>query len=203
MKISTPHAIKEHIKTFPPRHPFTPADFAGMGSPGAIKQALTRLARQGTIERIGHGLYAVPVEGPFGLKLLPSPEQVAAVLAARTGATIDIHGAEAAQRFGFSTQMPVQAVFSTSGPSRKLTLGKLQVRLVHVSKKKLALAGRPAGAALLALWYMGKREVTPVTFKKIKRKLPVEEFKILRESKAVMPAWMVSSLSEYEKTHEV
>jgi len=198
MKTSTTHAIRERIATLPPRQPFTPASFAGMGSQASIKQALSRLARQGVIARIGHGLYAVPQEGPFGLKVLPSPEQIAATLAAKTGATIEIHGAEAAQRFGFSTQVPVQAVFSTSGSSRNVKLGKLKIKLVHVSKRKLALAGRPAGAALLALWYMGKNEVTPETFHKIKQKLPQEEFKALCASKAAMPAWMVASLSKYE-----
>lgn len=197
--MSTSQAIRERIAAQPAGEPFTPALFAGLGSRASIDQALMRLAKAGSIERIGHGLYIVPKAGRFGVKALPAPEQVAQTVAEAQGATIEIHGAEAARRFGLTTQMPAQSVFYTTGSSRAIRLGKMTVRLQHVAPRKLALAGRPAGQALSALWYLGRHQVTPGTFKRIAEKLSSSEFQVLREAKASMPAWMVEALSRYER----
>ncbi|EPA95365.1 DUF6088 family protein [Pseudomonas mandelii] len=197
--MTTAKAIREHIAAHPAGEPFTPALFAGLGSRAAIDQALMRLTKAGQIERIGHGLYSVPRIGRFGVKAMPAPEKVAQTLAASEGATIEVHGAEAARRLGFSTQVPAQPVFYTSGSSHTVRLGKLVVRLQHVAPRKLALAGRPAGLALSALWYLGRHQVTPATFRRIAEKLPGGEFEALRKAKTVMPAWMIAALIGYER----
>lgn len=198
--MSTSQAIRERIAAQLPGEPFTPAIFAGLGSRAAIDQALMRLAKAGSIERIGHGLYVVPKVGRFGIKALPAPEQVAQTIAQAEGATIEIHGAEAARRFGFSTQMPAQAVFYTSGSSRAVRFGKMTVRLQHVAARKLVLAGRPAGQALSALWYLGRHHVTSGTFRRLAQKLAPPEFQALCSAKASMPAWMLEALSGYERS---
>lgn len=198
--MSTSQAIRERIASQPAGEPFTPALFAGLGSRAAIDQSLMRLAKAGRIERIGHGLYIVPKIGRFGIKSMPAPEQVARIVAEAEGATIEVHGAEAARRLGLTTQMPIQAVFQTTGSSREIWLGKLVVRLQHVAPRKLVLAGRPAGQALSALWYLGRSQVTPNTFKQIAKKLSVDEFEALSGAKASMPAWMVEALTRYERS---
>lgn len=196
--MSTAQNIREQIAAFPAGEPFTPSHFAGLGSRAAIDQTLMRLTKAGQIQRIGHGLYTVPKTSRFGLSSMPAPEAVAQLIADREGAAIEVHGAEAARRFGFSTQVPAQPVFYTTGSSRTVKLGKLQVRLQHVAARKLALSGRPAGQALTALWYLGRSQVTPATFKRIEAKLAHDEFLALRNAKSSMPAWMVESLRQYE-----
>ncbi|MFJ5500553.1 DUF6088 family protein [Pectobacterium sp. CHL-2024] len=200
--MNTSQAIRERIAAQLAGEPFTPALFAGLGARAAIDQALMRLNKAGSIERLGHGLYVVPKVGRFGIKTLPAPEQIAHTLADAEGATIEIHGAEAARRFGFSTQMPAQAVFYTSGSSRAVRLGKMTVRLQHVASRKLVLAGRPAGQALSALWYLGRHQVTSGTFRRIAQKLAPAEFQALCSAKASMPAWMLDALSGYERSEE-
>lgn len=197
--MSTSQSIRERIAALPTGQPFAPSLFAGLGSRAAIDQALMRLTQAGRIDRLGHGLYTVPSTNRFGLKNLPSPQAVAQTLAANEGATIEVHGAEAARRFGLSTQVPTQPVFLTSGASRTLRLGKLLVRLQHAAARKLALAGQPAGQALSALWYLGRHQVTPATFERIAGQLPPSEFEALRRAKASMPAWMVEALLGYEQ----
>jgi hypothetical protein len=197
--MSASQAIRERIAAQPQGKPFTPALFAGLGSRAAIDQALMRLARAGRVERIGHGLYVTPQVSRFGIKAQPAPEQVARAVAGAKGATIEVHGAEAARRFGLTTQMPAQAIFHTTGSSQAIRLGKMTVRLQHAAPRKLALAGRPAGQALSALWYLGRHQVTPGTFQRIAEKLPAGEFQALREAKASMPAWMLQALGRYER----
>ncbi len=196
--MTTAKAIREHIAAHPAGEPFTPALFAGLGSRAAIDQTLMRLTKAGQIERIGHGLYSVLKLSRFGIKVMPAPEKVAQTVAASEGAIIEVHGAEAARRLGFSTQVPTQPVFYTTGSSRTVRLGKMVVRLQHVAPRKLALAGRPAGLALSALWYLGRYQVTSATFRRIAEKLPSTEFEALRKAKASMPAWMVAALTSYE-----
>lgn len=197
--MTTSQAIRDRITAHTAGEPFTPALFAGLGTRAAIDQTLMRLTRDGHIERLGHGLYGVPKSGRFGVKAMPAPETVARVLAASEGAAIDVHGAEAARRFGLSTQMPTQAVFYTTGSSRTVRLGKLVIKLQHVAPRKMVLAGRPAGQALSALWYLGRHQVTPVTFKLLAEKLSPTEFQALQEAKPSMPAWMVEAFMSYER----
>ena len=113
--MSTSQAIRERIASQPAGEPFTRI-VCGLGSRAAIDQALMRLAKAGSVERIGHGLYLVPKAGRFGIKAMPAPELVARTVAAAEGATIEVHGAEAARRLGLSTQMPAQAVFRPQAP---------------------------------------------------------------------------------------
>lgn len=197
--MKTSQAIRERIAAQAVGEPFTPALFAGLGTRAAVDQALMRLTKSGNVERIGHGLYVVPKVSRFGIKALPAPEQIAQTVAGAEGATIEVHGAEAARRFGLTTQVPAQAVFYTTGSSREIRLGKLTIRLQHVAPRKLALAGRPAGLALSALWYLGRHQVTSGTFKRIAEKLPSGEFEVLRGAKASMPAWMVEAFGRYER----
>jgi len=198
--MNTSQTIRERIAAQRPGEPFTPALFAGLGSRAAIDQALMRQVRAGDVERVGHGLYIRPGAGRFGIKSAPAPERVARAVAEAEGATIEVHGAEAARRLGLSTQMPAQPVFLTTGSSRQIRMGKLVIRLQRVAPRKLALAGRPAGQALSALWYLGRDEVTPDTFRQIAGKLPPDEFEALCAAKASMPAWMVRALLAYEQS---
>lgn len=108
--MSTSQAIRERIAAQPAGEPFTPALFAGLGSRASIDQTLMRLTKEGFIERLGRGLYTVPKTSRFGLKSMPSPEAVAQTVAAAEGASIEVHGAEAARRFGFSTQVPIPII---------------------------------------------------------------------------------------------
>ncbi len=89
---------------------------------------------------------------------MPKPIKVTATIAKTTGATIQVHGAEAARKLELTTRAPVQTIFLTSGLSRRIQMGMLEIRLQHVCQRKLALAGRPAGLALAAMWYLGKKK---------------------------------------------
>lgn len=196
--MSTVQAIRERIAGMPAGEPFTPSLFAGEGSRAAIDMALMRLVKEGFVVRVARGVYMLAEINEFGFQTMPAPKELALAKVAPTGATVEVHGAEAVQRFGFSTQVPVQPVFYTSGASRKFRVGKLNIKLQHVSSRKLALAGRPAGEALIALWYLGKHEVTPQTFGRLAKKLSANEFQVLRQAKSSMPAWMAEAFRAYE-----
>jgi len=197
--LSVMQQVRACIEEQPLGKPFTPAMLLAYGSRAAVDQVLSRLRKTGFIERIGRGIYVRPEISRFVGKVMPEAAQLAQVMAEQTGAVIAVHGAEAARRLGLTTQMPTQSVFMTSGPSRSLQVGNLQIRLKHVSQRKLALAGRPAGLALSALWYLGPHEVVPETIATLQKQLPEEEFMKLTQSRSTMPAWMSDVFSRYEQ----
>lgn len=144
-------------------------------------------------------VFVRPSESRYLGKVPPDPSKVVETVAKARGATVQVHGAEAARRFELTTQTPTQPVFYTTGPSRRFQVGKLEVVLKHAALRKLALAGRPAGVALTALWYLGRNEITPEAIAQIRRKLPPKEFAALTAAKASMPGWMAATFYRYER----
>lgn len=183
--------------------PFRSNDFLELGSRAAVDQALWRLVKAGEIKRIKRGVFVKPKKNAYVGEVLPGPVEIAEYFARQSGNRVGISGAEAARRFGFTTQVSSQTVFLTNGPNQKYDLGNLEVRLRHVAPRKVALAGRPAGEALSALWYLGNDEVTPQTFEQIKERLPAGEFAALTNRQEIMPGWMRNALTEYQKEREI
>lgn len=193
--------IRQRIEKIGLGEPFTPAILLECGTRAAVDQALSRMVKAGQIARVARGVFVRPEVSRYVGKVMPEAMKVAEALAKTTGAVVQVHGAEAARRLGLTTQVPQQAVFTTSGPSRRVKFGKTEIRLQHASGRKLALAGRPAGLALAALWYLGKGAVTPATVEQIRSRLPASEFAALREATANMPAWMSDMFYRYEHVH--
>lgn len=195
--------ISKKIKGLRRGKPFRSTDFLDLGSRAAVDQTLWRLVNAGEIKRIKRGLFVKPEKNAYVGEVLPGAEDVSRFLARQTGNKLAISGAEAARRFGFTTQVSSQSVFLTDGPSRNYHLGNHEVRLKRVAPRKLVLAGRPAGEALSALWYLGSDEVTPQTFEQIEGRLPPEEFSALTHKHKVMPGWMRDALTEYQRKRQI
>ena len=94
--------------------------------------------------------------------------------------------------------MPIAPVFHTSASSRTIRIGNITVRMIHTSnRRRLQFAGEATGAALSALWYLGKNNVTPETAATIEAALGPAEFRRLRS--ADMPAWMTRVLATTDR----
>jgi hypothetical protein len=85
----------------------------------AAAQALSRMARQGTIERLSKGIYYRSRQTTFG-KSRPNPATILSLMTTRK--TAFPSGIAAASHLGFTTQNPRRAEFATSALSlpRKL-----------------------------------------------------------------------------------
>ena len=130
--------------------------------------------------------------------VLPGVLEVVEAIARSIGETVQVHGAEAARRFKLSAQVPTAPVFHTSASSRAIRVGNITVRMIHPSnRRRLQFAGEAPGAALSALWYLGKNNVTPETAATIEAALGPAEFRRLRS--ADMPAWMTRVLAAADR----
>lgn len=196
--MKTAEQIRQHIEKVPPGEPFTPVSLLAFGSRAAVDQTLSRLVGAGFLTRVTRGVFVRAKSSRYVGQVMPHPARVAEAVARATGAVVQVHGAEAARQFELTTQVPTQAVFYTSGSSKRFKMGNLEVVLKHVSTRKLALAGRPAGVALTALWYLGKEQVTSAVVEKIRTKLAASEYEALKSAAACMPAWMTEALRRAE-----
>ena len=197
--MTTAEAIRTQIENIPIGEPFTSTKFSLLGPRAALDQTLSRLVKQGQIVRIARGVFVQPKESKYVGQVMPEPAKVAQAIASAHGETIQVHGAEAARLLGLTTQMPLQSVFYTSGPGRKMKIGNLQLVFKHAPPRKLALAGQPSGLALAALWYLGEAQVTPRVIETIREKLSPEAFQQLKAEAHSMPGWMADTLQRHEQ----
>ena len=192
--MSTARAIRAGIRRLPKEKPFTSECFLKHGSRSTVDRTLSRLVGRGEIRRVARGVFVRPRTNPFVGTVLPDILEVVDAIARNSGETIQVHGAEAARRFKLSTQVPTAPVFHTSASSRTIRITNITVKMVHTSnRRRLQFAGEAAGAALSALWYLGKNKVTPETVATIEAALGPVEFQ--RLCSADMPAWMTKAFA--------
>jgi hypothetical protein len=196
MKAAT--LISTKIEKIPKGEPFSSTQFLGLGARASVDQALSRLVKKGLIARVSRGLYVRPEISKHVGRIMPGPNKVVEAYARAKGFVIQEQGAEAARRFGLSTQVPVQSVFYTSGPTKQFKLGKLNVFLKHVSPKKMVFPGTKVGLAITALWHLGKENVNSATIESIRKKMLPSEFEDLKMATPSMPAWMADNFYRYE-----
>jgi len=191
--------VRQYVSRLPKGKPVPTASFMKFGTRAAVDQALSRLVKEGYLTRVGRGLYVRPKVSPYVGKV---PPRVMEVVRAKAGnATVQVNGAEAARKLGLSTQVTTKAIFLTNGPSKHFNVGELEVTLKHVASRKLLLAGRPAGLAISAFWYLGKNKLNAEIVEKVRTFLPPEEFAALRNELPSMPIWMQSVVLENERVH--
>ncbi len=191
--MSTAKAVRVEIRKLPRGKVFTIARFLKHGGRGAVDHALSRMVASGEIMRVARGVFVRPEISPLFGPVPPRDRDVIKTIARRNGETLQVHGAEAVRMFRLSTQTPLEPIYHTSGTTRRLPIGeKYGVRFFHTSNRRLLqFAGEMAGAAISALWYLGKENLTPDAVARISETLRPEDFAKLR--KADMPTWMTTA----------
>ena len=189
-----PESILLHAQSLPEGGVLSPKEFLHLGSRAAVDQALCRLAQQGKLLRVARGTYVMPVSSRFGTRA-PSPEKVVNALAAQSGEIMAPHGASAANALGLTQQVPIRETYLTSGRTRRLKLGRSEVMVKHAPRWMLALGGRPAGAAVRALAWLGPAHAGE-SLATLRRTLPPSEWQTLASVRATLPSWMASAIGQ-------
>ena len=185
--------ILEHASALPEAMPICPGALLHLGSRAAVDQALSRVVRAEQLLRIFRGVYMRPIETRFGLRT-PDIDEAIMSLSALWGETIVPCGGAAANVLGLTTQIPVQSVYLTSGPSRRLYFSRLLVRLRHAPRWQLVAPNRRAGDVIRALAWLGPLEVEDGLALVVSR-LSADDLAELAAARATMPAWMAAPVS--------
>ena len=119
-------------------------DFAQCGTQNAVRLAFFKLAQEGLIIRVAQGIYWYPkIEKELGLGvLLPDTDTIAYAVAARDNAHIVPEANAALNMLGFSTQVPANTVYLTSGVGRRINL--------HIGKGNSILFKHTSDGSLFA-----------------------------------------------------
>ena len=168
---------------------FTPRDFLALGTRRAVDRALARLTQDKTIRRLAQGLYDYPrVHKKLGI-LAPNPDDVAAVLAAKTGSRVQISGARAANLLGLTDQVPAQLVYLTDGPAHRVKIGAQTIQLKPARPSRFPGAGTPAGLALQAIRAVGPQANKDFVVRQLSRALSARDRAQLAKLIKHAPAW--------------
>ena len=185
--------VLEHASRLPEGAPLAAKELLHLGARAAVDQVLSRLVVRGALLRAGRGIYVLPVERRFGARA-PSTVKMVEGLANQRGETIVSHGAAAANALGLTTQVPMRAVYLTSGRSRQLKLGAQKIEFRHAPIWQLIFPGRAAGDVVRALAWLGP-EKAGEAIRKLRSKLPVSELEEIASARACLPTWMAQEVS--------
>ncbi len=168
---------------------FTQKNFFDLGSPGAIRIALHRLEKKGSIRRIARGLYEYPKKHVTIGLLSPSPEKIVEALSVRDAIRFQPSGAYSANLLGLSEQVPAQIVFLTNGSTRRVKVGRQEIILKRTSPKILE-AGKNSGMVILALKHLGKTQIKQQHVEHLKKSLNNSTKIQLQKDRKYAPIWM-------------
>lgn len=155
-----------------------------------VGQILSNLVKEGLLHHLGRGVYLKTEQTPFGL-VYPSNEEIAQAIAQRDGAQVIPTGATAQNMLGLSTQVPMNAVFLTSGSARKIKLGGRTITFRRAVPKNFAIKGYYTGLIVQALKGIGNSNLTPDLVARIQSLIiQHSEKETLKDDMAVMPSWI-------------
>jgi len=191
---STHQQIEDIIKSFEHGTIFFPEQFNSIGSSESIRQALSRICKEGIIIRLSKGVYLFPyIDKELGT-LFPSVERVAKSIAKRDKSRIYPAGLYALNKLGLSTQVPMKVVFYTDGIPRKVTIGKQTIFFMKTAPKNFSFQGEIIPLIVAAFKELGKNNVTDDTLQTIKKTLQLESKEILLVDAYVAPQWITDIL---------
>lgn len=131
-----------------------------------VTKLLAVFEKEGIISRIAKGIYVKARKTPFGI-LYPTATEIVVQIAKRDKAKVIPTGQTAENKLGFSTQIPMNTSFITSGTPRQLKFGGRTVTLKHGVPKNFAYKGKLMPELVQALRSIGENNITPDDEKRI------------------------------------
>lgn len=183
--------ILEHIRQKGLERAFTAKDLTSVAPRGTIDVTLSRLFREGTIRRIGRGLYDFPRQSELlGQPVPPDIDQAAQAVARKHRWTITPEGAAAANTLGISQQVPAKIVYLSDGPSREITVGRRKIWFRHASPKDLKMPHYSSRLITQALRFLGKKNVAAEVVDRLRRLIPAEDRAMFLEDTRYGTGWI-------------
>lgn len=155
-----------------------------------VTKLLSIFEKEGLITRIAKGVYVKARKTRFGI-IYPSAYELVKEIAKRDKAKVYPTGDTAANRLGFSTQVPMNACFLTSGTPRTLKLGNRIVTLKHGVPKNFAYKGELMPELVQALRNIGEENITEDIEKRIAHLLTeTPEPQTIEHDLLLAPVWI-------------
>jgi hypothetical protein len=183
-------AILDRIRSGASGRVFSPADFLDLGTRATVDQALSRNSRAGRIRKIARGLYDVPRDHAQLGRLAPDRSALLDAVARRDAARIFSTGAHAANALGLCDQVPMRAVYLTTGRSRKIRVGASDIQLKRTPARYLTVKNPTSGIVIQALRWLGRKNVDADVIAKLRRNLSAADRLALLQDARCAPGWI-------------
>ena len=181
--------IKQRIDGARPGTVFFVNDFAEFDNE-YVSKILSLLKDFGVLERLAKGIYYKPIITQYG-NVYPSAEKIVRLIAEHENAEILPTGEYALNALGFSTQIPMKAVYLTTGSPRSINIGNKKIRLKHRAPSSYSYKSQLMPLLVLALKAKGKSNITPKDIDRIEEIVSNSaERQQIKEDLSVTPVWI-------------
>ena len=124
-----------------------------------VGQILSDLANKKVIHRLSRGVYLKTKETRYGL-VYPPVEKIAKAIAKRDKANIVATGETALYILGLTTQVPMNAVFLTSGSKRDIRIGERTIKFKNATPKTFLIRGTQTSMIVQAMKAIGEKNMS-------------------------------------------
>lgn len=155
-----------------------------------VGQILSDLANKKVIHRLSRGVYLKTKETRYGL-VYPPVEKIAKAIAKRDKANIVATGETALYILGLTTQVPMNAVFLTSGSKRDIRIGERTIKFKNATPKTFLIRGGQTSMIVQAMKAIGEKNMSDEYIPRIRSLIlqQAERDTISNDLKA-MPVWI-------------
>ena len=155
-----------------------------------VGQILSDLANKKVIHRLSRGVYLKTKETRYGL-VYPPVEKIAKAIAKRDKANIVATGETALYILGLTTQVPMNAVFLTSGSKRDIRIGERTIKFKNATPKTFLIRGGQTSMIVQAMKAIGEKNMSDEYMPRIRSLIlqQAERDTISNDLKA-MPVWI-------------
>lgn len=193
---SSHNQIESKIKKSAKGKIFFADDFVKFGSSENIRKVLSRLEKEGLLERLAQGIYLVPKKDELLGTLYPTTEEIAIEIAKRDKARIAPTGSLALYQLGITTQIPLKAVYLTDGAQRTIAIGKRTIQFKKTTPRNLAIKDQLLMLITQALKEIGQHKVTETHLQKLKSFAKQLDNDILKSQLKFAPVWIQKRILE-------
>ncbi|MGB4191995.1 MAG: DUF6088 family protein [Rickettsiales bacterium] len=172
---------------------FSPKDFLDIGARAAVNQVMSRLTR-----KIARGIYDYPKTNPTIGILSPNIDDLAKIVANKTGDRIFHSGAMATNLLGLSTQLPMKIVYATTGKSCVRQVGNQNIVFQHTRIPIFDGLPLPYNLALQSMAYLGKAALDDDMIHQYSQKLSNDDKLKISKVVAHLPSWMSDAIHKIQ-----
>lgn len=183
--------IREKIGAVPDGSILTIHDFYGIADRNNTKQCISRLIKEGVLNRVCKGIY----QKPKYIRILDSyasadPLLVAEALVRENGWSIAPSGNAALNILGLDTQIPMRIVYVSSGPNRRYEWGKTSIEFQHRSSKEIGPFSEITALVIQALKTIGQGNIQDWHVGRMQSLLTEKDRDAIRKESRFAFAWM-------------
>lgn len=174
-----------------------PTDFRGQGSEDAIKMSLSRLVRDGLVERLGQGIYLKPKRkqksGAHNMA------EIASAIAKKERVRIRLSGEFALFKLGLHENAPTNLTYITDGEPRNILIGEQRLIFKSTTPKKLCLSTNTSGLLIQAIEELGKDQITAAITTQLQKLLEKINDEELLADLRLAPAWIYNLIRNLKR----